>query len=176
MSSALCDTVAKSGARVAGQPAGHVDGNDRYPGLVRSLDNAMRCAFQGPTQAGAEQRIDQQLAGAFKQVPGQRQNLPLPKGGVSGSIPLQSCDVAEQGQAHRPSGLTQQAGDHKSVAAVIARSAADERWARSPARFNRLGDPAPGSRHERFARNARSDSRRVGPIHLRYGQEHLVVF
>jgi hypothetical protein len=159
---------------VAMQPARHVDGHCRQRLAIDAIDELPGDAFDGSSQASAEQRIDHQRA-SIEEIERHRRHLADPTAGRQGCIAFQRCTLAKQGQTHRPAPRLEMSRRHETVAAVVAGAAQHDDRLAGMVRRDGGGHRPAGGLHEVDARHAGRDRGGVGSGHLGAGQEGEVV-
>ncbi len=122
-------TVSSALIAVPEDPAGapvdaarQIDRDHRHPGIVHRVDRLCRHALDRPVEAGAEQRVDDEVGSRRRR---RRQGRRLTRASASAAIaasPVIRSRVAEQRDADLVAGLGQHARRHEAVAAVVARS------------------------------------------------------
>jgi hypothetical protein len=163
------DDGAEGPAGVGGEARGHVDGDDGRRARVHRRDERGGGTFDRAVEASAEERVDHDVRCRERQARGCGRTRPAGEGGRG--VAAETGRVAVEEDAHRATGVGEEARSDKAVAAVVAGAGDDEDPPLGDEAGGDLGDRAAGGFHEVDAGDAAGDGAAVGLGHLGGGEE-----
>ena len=153
-------------ARRAVDAARQIDGDHRRGVCIHRFDHRACEPLDRPVEAGAEQRVDDEI-GAIESAGCGRHDWTVPLFCGERGVALEPARLADQQYVHRVAARGEQPRRDKAIAAVITGPGNhNDAAGGGPARRNRLGNRRAGTLHERDARNAAGDCQPVGLRHL----------